>query len=179
MPLQTSGPISLNEIHIEAGGTTGTTVSINDADIRGLISKASGALMSFSEWYGASALTYWDTTMTVGVFQIKDFPPIYGYALGVYGSLADNTVDNMNDEICSLLNWNDGNDSLTLIVDTTDVTDVRGNTEFTTLTIGGVDFSNSSATYTFTSETNRSWEWSSVTNPFGTTSGATRSIVMS
>jgi len=55
MALPTSGPISLNEIHIEAGGTSGTTASINDADIRALIGKASGATMSFSEWYGASA----------------------------------------------------------------------------------------------------------------------------
>lgn len=177
MPLQTSGPISLNEIHVEAGGTTATTVSINDEDIRGLISKTSGALMSFSEWYGASA--FWETTMTVGVFEVKDLPPQYGYALASYGSLADTSVDNMNNEICSVLHWRDANDSLVLTVYTTDVTDVRGNTEFTTLTIGGVDFSNSSATYTFTSETDREWEWSSVTNPFGTTSGATRSIEMS
>ncbi|MDA8817088.1 hypothetical protein N9N32_00490 [Alphaproteobacteria bacterium] len=55
MPLQTSGAISLNDIHIEAGGTTGTAVTANDSDVRGLISKASGAQMSFSEWYGASA----------------------------------------------------------------------------------------------------------------------------
>ena len=54
MALQTSGAISLNDIHVEAGGTSGTTVSMNDADVRGLISKASGATMSFSEWYGAS-----------------------------------------------------------------------------------------------------------------------------
>jgi len=55
MALQSSGPISLNEIHIEAGGTSGTICTINDSDIRGLISKASGAQMSFNEWYGASA----------------------------------------------------------------------------------------------------------------------------
>jgi len=54
MALPTSGPLSLNQIHIEAGGTSGTTASINDADIRALIGKASGATMSFSEWYGAS-----------------------------------------------------------------------------------------------------------------------------
>lgn len=58
MALQTSGAISLNEIHIEAGGTTGTTATINDADIRALIGKASGVAMSFSEWYGASAAYY-------------------------------------------------------------------------------------------------------------------------
>lgn len=54
MALQTSGAISLNDIHIEAGGSSGTNASINDADIRGLISKASETTMSFSEWYGAS-----------------------------------------------------------------------------------------------------------------------------
>lgn len=55
MALQTSGAISLNQIHIEAGGSSGTQASLNDSDIRGLIGKASGAQMSFSEWYGASA----------------------------------------------------------------------------------------------------------------------------
>jgi len=31
MALQTSGAISLNQIHIEAGGSSGTDVTINDA----------------------------------------------------------------------------------------------------------------------------------------------------
>ncbi len=55
MPLPSSGAISLNAMHIEAGGSSGTQVSINDSDIRGLIGKSSGVQMSFSEWYGASA----------------------------------------------------------------------------------------------------------------------------
>lgn len=55
MALQSSGAISLNDIHIEAGGTSGSAASINDSDIRGLIDKSSGAAMSFSEWYGATA----------------------------------------------------------------------------------------------------------------------------
>lgn len=54
MALQSSGQISLNDIHIEAGGSSGSLAGINDSDIRGLISKGSGAQMSFSEWYGAS-----------------------------------------------------------------------------------------------------------------------------
>ena len=57
MALQSSGAISLNDIHIEAGGSSGTNCSINDADIRALISKGSGSQMSFSEWYGASGVT--------------------------------------------------------------------------------------------------------------------------
>jgi hypothetical protein len=54
MALQTSGQISLNDIHVEAGGSSGSQASINDSDIRGLIGKGSGAQMSFSEWYGAA-----------------------------------------------------------------------------------------------------------------------------
>lgn len=57
MALQTTGAISLNDIHEEVGGTTGTTVSLNDADVRDLIGKASGATSSFSEFYGASSFT--------------------------------------------------------------------------------------------------------------------------
>ena len=54
MALQTSGAISLNQIHVEAGGSSGTTVGLNDTDVRGLIGKGSGVQMSFSEWYGAA-----------------------------------------------------------------------------------------------------------------------------
>ena len=55
MALPSSGAISLNQIHVEVGGASGTQASINDADIRALIGKGSGVQMSFSEWYGASA----------------------------------------------------------------------------------------------------------------------------
>ena len=41
MVLQSSGAISLNDMHVEAGGASGTQCTINDADIRGLISKGS------------------------------------------------------------------------------------------------------------------------------------------
>ena len=57
MALQSSGAISLDDLHVEAGGTTGSTCTVNDSDIRDLISKSSGATMSFNEWYGASAVT--------------------------------------------------------------------------------------------------------------------------
>jgi len=60
MPLQSSGTLSLDDIHVEAGGATTTTASINDQDIRGLIGKGDSNLMSFNEWYGASAFTSFD-----------------------------------------------------------------------------------------------------------------------
>ena len=59
MAISGSGTLSLNEFHIEAGGTSGTSCSIDDTDIRGLIDKSQGATMSFNEWYGATAFTGW------------------------------------------------------------------------------------------------------------------------
>ena len=47
-------PLSLNQIHVEVGGTSGTTVSLNETDIRGLISKGLNASNSISDYYGAS-----------------------------------------------------------------------------------------------------------------------------
>lgn len=49
-----TGQIRLNEIHIEAGGASGTQCSMNDADIRGIIGKASGTQSRMGEWHGAS-----------------------------------------------------------------------------------------------------------------------------
>tara|TARA_B100000085_G_C18393407_1_gene451414 strand:- start:10 stop:789 length:780 start_codon:yes stop_codon:yes gene_type:complete len=54
MALPSSGQLSLNQLHVEAGGTTGTQASMNDSDIRGLIDKGSGAQNKISEYYGAS-----------------------------------------------------------------------------------------------------------------------------
>ena len=62
-----TGQISLNEMHVEAGGGSGAQSSINDADIRSLIGKGSAVQMSFSEWHGASAdmeFVSWKQTVT-------------------------------------------------------------------------------------------------------------------
>jgi len=53
MPLQSSGQITLDEIHVEAGGTTDTQATVNDTDIRGLISASSASEMEFADFYGA------------------------------------------------------------------------------------------------------------------------------
>lgn len=79
MALQTSGAISLNDIHVEAGGSSGTTATINDSDIRGLISKASGATMSFNEWYGASSGQ--DIVVTQGTSSAPPAGAYYGFRL--------------------------------------------------------------------------------------------------
>lgn len=53
MALPTSGAINLNQIHVEAGGTSETACFLNDADIRALINKASEAQADFADYYGA------------------------------------------------------------------------------------------------------------------------------
>ena len=70
MALPASGAITLNEIHVEAGGTSGTSCFLNDSDIRGLIGKSSGASMFFNDWHGAVnefvltfTLTNWSTNL--------------------------------------------------------------------------------------------------------------------
>ena len=70
MPLPSSGAISLNQIHVEAGGTSNTQASLNDADIRAMIGKSNNAQNSFSEYRGVSAAapsgTYKGRTITTG-----------------------------------------------------------------------------------------------------------------
>ena len=62
--------ISLNEMHVEAGGTSGTNATINDSDIRELIDEPAGVFgsnsLSFNQWYGAEANIAGQAVLTVG-----------------------------------------------------------------------------------------------------------------
>ena len=85
MPVPGSGAISLNEFHVEAGGSSGTQCSINDSDIRGLIGKSSAAQMSFNEWYGASATQAFTTVKsghTYHTYTGGRGSTQYGFAVG-------------------------------------------------------------------------------------------------
>lgn len=178
MALPSSGAISLNQMHTEVGGTSGTTVGLNDSDVRGLIGKASGAQMSFNEWYGASAVTNWSSTMTVGgatVFKMVN----YGYYIGdafspSFGSVTDSTVDNYSGASLRRLSWS-GVAMLNLQIDGN-----NANSGWSTLTIGSTTFSRASAVYQVVSPTSNGyaqWLWTSITsNPFGTSGTKSVSI---
>ena len=76
MALPASGAISLSDFNTELGITAGTTISMNDADVRGLLGLASGAEASFSDYYGASsvvdiALTIAADTNNYNIFSSK------------------------------------------------------------------------------------------------------------
>ena len=70
MTLPSSGAISLNQLHIEAGGSSGSQAAMNDSDIRAMIGKGSTSQNSFNEYYGVSAAapvaTYKGRTLTTG-----------------------------------------------------------------------------------------------------------------
>ena len=63
MALQSSGAISLNDIHVEMGGTSGSSVSLGDLDIRAIAGSASGAA-SIGDCYGVTALTVTQGTLS-------------------------------------------------------------------------------------------------------------------
>lgn len=98
MALQSSGAISLDDIHVELDATSGTEVSINDTDVRGLIDKGDGASMSFNEWYGASNITYVNatggSTTTSGNYRYHYFTSSGTLSFSDIGTGgASNTVD--------------------------------------------------------------------------------------
>ena len=56
MALPASGnSLSLNQLHIEAGGTSGTMCSLNDADIRDIIGVSSAGSQNINQYFGKSS----------------------------------------------------------------------------------------------------------------------------
>lgn len=175
--IPTSGAISLNQMHTEVGSTSGTQVSLNDADIRGLISKASGATMSFNEWYGASS-TIDSQTVTVGQYTVSFYGQttnVYGYYFnGLRGSISDGTCNFKSGNTYRNLYWTTTSGGRTILT----VNQANsGNSGFTTMSVNGTNFSRTSAAFTQNS-TQTQWLWTSPsTNGFGTSVGATKSVV--
>lgn len=175
--IPTSGAISLNQMHTEVNGTSGSIVSINDADIRALISKGSGATMSFNEWYGASSSI--DTqTVTVGLWSTSYYGTttnIYGYYLtGLRGSTSDGTCNFKSGNTYRDLYWTSTQGGRTVLAVNQGY---GGNSGFTTMSVNGTNFSRTSAFFSQNS-TQTKWRWTSPsTNGFGTTVGATKSVV--
>ena len=189
MALPSSGALSLNAIHIEAGGSSGSSASINDSDIRGLISKGSGAQMSFNEWYGAANNLY-DGTVTNG-YHSADFGFLgqfffRGFKNGNsqqgsftvinnvnFGSVNDSTVDFLSD--ASLIVLAESTQSSASAAGTLnfEVSGSFSNSGFSTLKLtnngGSNTFNRTDATYQSQNGTT-SWAWSTTLNqnPFGT-----------
>lgn len=167
MPLQTSGTISLNDIHVEAGGSSGSQASINDSDIRALINKSSGAQMAFSEWYGASSA--WTATVTIGSATVLK-TTVYGYNAGYYGSITDTTIDNFGNRTMQGVLWNGGAFVLNIIN--------APDSGWSRIKVHNTNFYRTQRTSYVPASSSTAvtqWQWSTTTNPFGATSG-TRTV---
>lgn len=76
MALPSSGQITMNQMHIEAGGSSGTMVGMNDSDMRTLAGKSSGQIKA-SDFHGKSSALTLSGTGT------------YYFEYGSYGSTFD------------------------------------------------------------------------------------------
>lgn len=183
MPLQSSGQISLNDLHVEAGGTSGTQASMNDSDIRGLVSAAANSQMTFSSFYGASSQV-WSTNVTLGNWSFKA-TQYYGYGLtfsGFYaGSVSDGTIDFINNgnatpELISIYNGT----SWTFVFRARNIGSDTANSGFTSVTAHNTTLTRASAD-NFVADTNsgyKNWSWYNTGNVWGTTTtGTTRTVV--
>ena len=99
MTLQSSGAISLDDMHVELSQSSGTECSINDSDIRGLIGKSDGATMAFNEWYGASNIRYITATggtqYTSGNYRFHVFNSSATFNITQSAVGVSNTIDYM------------------------------------------------------------------------------------
>ena len=80
MTLPSSGQISLNQIHVEVGGGSGSQVRLSDPDVKDLIG-ANNSNTRFSDYYGASSSQPTATYLTRGVTGGNGFPNGSGITL--------------------------------------------------------------------------------------------------
>ena len=171
MALQTSGAISLNQIHIEAGGSSGTICQINNGDIRGLIGKATQTTMSFSEWYGASNLLDTQTVTTGTAAATLYTPTTKGYEASIaLGSISDGTLNPVSNKTITVLAWKGTNNTGASVWNRVylAVSGSASNSGWTSMKVGSTTYTRTSATFSSTS-TKTQWSWSTTSSPFGAT----------
>tara|TARA_B100000925_G_C22007284_1_gene474284 strand:- start:1243 stop:1905 length:663 start_codon:yes stop_codon:yes gene_type:complete len=190
MPLATSGALSLDQIHVEAGGTSGTTCSLNDSDIRGLtaasgrtINSTLGTAVDFGDFYGASNVSNFTMGMVVG-HSIVTSTPQYGAAsttsnrgydsnvISGYGSVSGGTATSsglgttatngflFGAEIHGCDVRGISNGTFTPRLQLRVIGNVTSNGGFTTMTVDGNAFQRSAATFSGGTGSAGNWEWS-------------------
>ena len=179
MALPTSGALTLDQIHVEAGGSSGTTASLNDSDIRGLnagagrtINSTLGTNIDFADFYGASGASFSAITMVVGdvTETTQGYVNNVGTDRGFVASSSTGSMSPTSDSnflggatVTRLFMDGDSNNIqgttsiLRLRVSTASV--ANSNSSFTSLTIDGTTVQRSTATY-FTNSVQGISEWS-------------------
>lgn len=133
-------------------------------------------LWNGSEWQHVGIRPYADVseetqTVTVGSLIFKGIES-YGFNSGSYGSISDGTFGFISNATIVALVWSNAVNSLNFTLSGN-----RANSGWSTVTINGITFTRSSATYSYDVDNDRT-SWSiSGSNPFGTTDGVTRAAV--
>ena len=126
----------------------------------------SGAIFAVIAASGSAPIL--DTqTVTVSVFNPSGFGLAYGFVTGI-GSIADGTFNPKGGATITALYCDTafGGNAVVFSLGSSQTND-----GWNAVNIAGVTYDRASASYTPGSPT--SWTWSSATNPFGTTGGAT------
>ena len=175
MALQTSGAISFANLQSEFGGSHPITMG----EYASFRVSGSGNTISMNQFYGAQSAL--DTqTVTVGYYTVT----FYGSATYMYGDTPSTSHGSISD---GTANWAGGKTYKQLYYTSNNFNTTKGvsmalignqaNSGFTTMTINGVNFARSSATYSYISSMNQAnWFWQYSTNVFGTTVGATKTV---
>ena len=182
MATPSSGAISLNEMHVEVGGSSGSTVSINDSDIRALTGKSSGATASWNDYYAKAA--DWSISMTVGAANVFTAGTQYAAASNIrykgystsgsfrpsgqqYGSMNDyadsdflggQTIETFSISGDSLASQ-PTTTTLLFATDSSSALVANNDTAFKKVTINGNVYNRSDATYTGASGDRSQWAW--------------------
>jgi len=197
MALQSSGLIRLagnttgrsvaKELLLGTSGVHTPTISLGQNNVRALAQRTGSVSVGLGHLRGKSAAIE-TQTVTVGYLTPSQYTPGgYGLTAGdifssirphTAGSISDGTFNIKNNASIGDLHWNNNSNQVRFLINTGNATVT--NSGFTTMTVNGVAFARSAATFAtnITSGTTQ-WYWSSSTNPFGTTIGATKSVVFS
>jgi hypothetical protein len=181
MATPSSGTISLNEMHVEAGGSSGTTCSINDADIRLIADKSSGATASWNDYYARAAdyaisMTTGGTSTSSSDGYVTTTIYYRGYlnsspsGAGDIGSLnVSNDPDYLDNASgfsdLSITSINQGATATSVVRVRASKQNIPNNdTSFKSVLISSTTFNRSDATYE-TSNGRSQWYWSTTTTP--------------
>ncbi len=170
MTTPTSGAISLNQIHVEAGGTSGTSVSLNDADVRRLKDGGSAASSAFNSFYNRTKYFVTCATGSNGSFSATGFKT----SSPTFGSRSPTSLTWTSATWSGLyynLNTPHANTYQLLL----NGSGSGSNSGFTTMGLGpSQNFSRTSASFNGSSSFFSVWRWSSASNLM--TNGTVRDV---
>ena len=184
MATPSSGAISLDQMNVEAGGSSGSTVSMNDSQIRFLDSKSANATSSFNDFYGIEAGggimsvggSVSTSTETVNYQVITTRVAVRGFfgsgnSVSNHGSLTNTTISNFlgGNTIFRFRNFSRtktntspiGPELRLAVTYAGGTAPPNSNTSFTKMLINETTFNRSDATYTNSSGALQAqWTWS-------------------